>query len=555
MLVKPTDRVLPLAVQERGSGEYERPDVVIGAYWYYKHWELPTVMWKTYVHAAARQLKDNHFNMVVSHIGMPAETMDILQQYGISVLTRGEHLDHPAALGAFISDEPKPEDIPKLKEQYAKAREKAPDKILTTCMVGDGGLRGHVFEAWKELVPMGKVRMFRWYGIKKCWEGINRQREGRPAFTEILRQAREPEGPFWVILQSFGGDGSDAYFGNPLASEVKAMMHLSMANGAQGLVFYTYQSPGGQDGVGFVGSLSLAPVDDKWAAAGKVAANVARHAKMLKSLKCEGSEAYVDDYAIEAYRFSNEADRYLYVVNKDPRRAVSFRIFKLTPGGVMRDLYADRDLPIYSETVELLRPGVKIETGVVHLSLGPGDGTLLKYLPPKDQVVTAAPRVKYPDWLEGAPADKCKHLIDLKTENTPVPGWVPGQDHQKNPWHSLNADTKLFASMTDPGQEYKKSLYAHAETTIVYKLPEGYSHFVAAAGFGAAQPKASVIFRVLVDGKDKYNSGVVRMGHPVLPVVVEIAGAKKLELITEEAGDGLYQDYTWWGEARLVKKD
>ena len=45
----------------------------------------------------------------------------------------------------------------------------------------------------------------------------------------------------------------------------------------------------------------------------------------------------------------------------------------------------------------------------------------------------------------------------------------------------------------------------------------------------------------------------MRLGTPVQPVVVDIAGGKLLELITEEAGDGLYGDYTFWGEARVIR--
>ncbi|MFQ5810573.1 MAG: NPCBM/NEW2 domain-containing protein, partial [Armatimonadota bacterium] len=547
LVVKPSDRLLPLAIQERGSGQYSRPDIIVGADWYYRHWDFPPVWWRTYVHAAARQLRDNNFNTVVSFIGMPAETVDILQEYGISCLSRGRNLDHPAVLGSFARDEPKPEDIPKLKEEYLKRQDKAPDKLITTCMIGDGGLKGHVFDAWEELAPIGKVRMFRWYGIKKSWEGINRQRGGRPAFTETLRQAREPEWPYWVVLPSFGGNDPDAYYGNPLPSQIKAMMHLSIANGAQGLIFYTLHGDNA-----FVKPATLVPTDGKWAAAGDVAGKIARHAKLLKSLEWAGTEPYIDDYAIEGYRLTDDTDQYFYLVNKDPRRTVEFRLFKLSPHGSIRDLYADRPLAIQQETVELLRPGTTIDTGVVHLSLGPGDGTLLRYRPQGEKDAPAPPRVKYPPWVAAVPPAECLYLIDLAPENTPMPGWIPGHDYEKTPWTTLNADQQLFASEGDPGHLYTKSLFAHAETEIVYKLPPGYTHFVAAAGLGNKDRKSCVIFRVLVDGEEKYRSDTYRLGDPVLPVVTDVAGAQELKLITEEAGDGLYGDYAWWGEARLI---
>ena len=78
--------------------------------------------------------------------------------------------------------------------------------------------------------------------------------------------------------------------------------------------------------------------------------------------------------------------------------------------------------------------------------------------------------------------------------------------------------------------------------------------FAAAAGFANKDQKSSAIFRVVVDGKENYNSGVMKLGTPVKSVVVDIAGGKMLVLLTEEAGDGLYGDYTFWGEARLIKK-
>ena len=111
----------------------------------------------------------------------------------------------------------------------------------------------------------------------------------------------------------------------------------------------------------------------------------------------------------------------------------------------------------------------------------------------------------------------------------------------------------MFSGPDDQGQLYEKSLWAHAETTIKYKIPAGAKTFAAAAGFGNKDEKSSAIFRVLVDGKEEYNSGVMKLGIPVKPVVVDISGGELLELITEEAGDGLYGDYTFWGEARLLK--
>jgi len=552
MVVKPMNRILPLAIQGRGHHAARKPDIVIGAYWYYFHWKLPEVWWKTYTHAAARDLRDHHFNTVINGVGMPPAVIDILESYGISSFSRGRNLDHPNVLGAFIGDEPKRNDIPKYVERYAKAHAKHPDKLLTTCMIGDAGLKGHVYEAWEALAEYNQIRMFRWYGIKKSWEGINRRRGDRPSYLEVLRQARVPEGDYWIILPSFGHDGPDAFYGNPLPSQIKAMMHLAVASKAKGVVFYTYQTP--WDGKGFVQPESLVPEDSKWAAAGEAAEKIGRQAELLSTLTFVGTTPFVDDYAIEPFVLKSEEHEYYYLVNKDERKAVNFRLFRLDPRGSLYDLYGERSVPIREESVTLLVPDAQIETGVAHLSLEPGEGTLLEYKPRGDVQLAAAPRAEFPAWVDAAPEANVRYLMDLKPENQPMPGWVPGGKHDKNPWTTLNKDVTLYAHKDDAGQLYKKSLFAQSETTIEYRLPAGYTTFVAAAGLGNKNEKASVVFRVLVDGKEAFNSDTYRVGRPVLPVVVDIAGATTLTLATEEAGDGIYHDYAWWGEARLIRK-
>jgi len=552
LVVEPTGEVLPLAIQKRGSGKHEPPAVPIAAYWYFKHWTLPPVWAKTYAHAAAHDLRQHHFNCIVTFIGTPADQLDILAQYGIFAITRGINLDHPGVIGSLVFDEPRPDDLAKLTAEYSKRREKT-DKVITTCMVGDGGASPWLREAWDALAPIGKVRAFRWYGIKKSYYGVQRRLAYKhmPRFTEVLRQVRDAhETPYWAILPSFGSNGPDAYFDTPTPSQVKAMMHLSMAYGARGVIFWTYQNPF-QDAVAFVEPASLVPTDGKWAAAGDAAGKIARCAKLLASLKPGGHEIWCDDYATEVLPLTDGNDTYNYVVNTDTRRAADLRLFHLNPAATLTDLYAGGPLAIRKVTVELL-DGTKMDTGAARLRLEPGEGRLLKY---SLKAAAVAPRVKFPDWVEKVPAQKTRYLIGLKAANTPRPGWIPSRDKNidTNPWSGLNRDAELFAGRNDVGRLYPRSLYAHAETEIVYELPEGFTHFVAAAGFGNREEASSVVFRVLVDGKETFRSDVYRLG-PILPVVVDIQGAKKLELVTEDAGDGLRGDYAWWGEARLVVK-
>jgi len=106
----------------------------------------------------------------------------------------------------------------------------------------------------------------------------------------------------------------------------------------------------------------------------------------------------------------------------------------------------------------------------------------------------------------------------------------------------------------DEGRLYNKSVYGEAPSEIIYSVPAGCTTFVSAVGLGNNSARSSVVFQVYVDGVKKYDSELYKLGAPVLPVVVDVKGAKELKLVVGDAGDGYYDDYSWWGEARLVKE-
>ena len=157
--------------------------------------------------------------------------------------------------------------------------------------------------------------------------------------------------------------------------------------------------------------------------------------------------------------------------------------------------------------------------------------------------------VQYPASVQNIPATKMTYLLDLRPEKVTV-GWMPAG----KTWEELNGDVTLMTTLSGMGRAYNNSIYAEAPSEIVYDLGGKYKTFVAAAGLGNNSRKSSVEFCVLVDGREKYRSPVYRCGMPVLPVVVDVPGAHELTLVVTDAGDGLVDDYSWWGEARLIKK-
>lgn len=572
VLAEPLKILFPLAVHERpGPDAAARPEkwpgregggLLFGVYWYFKHWELPELWKNTYCHAAAQDLRRHHFNAIVNMIGMPADQIAILSKYGIACHSRnGNHMENPLLAGTLVSDEPRPEQIPDLVKRYTEIREldQAGERCITTCMIGDGGLK-HADEAWKELLPLGHVRLFRWYGIKKEHFGVWNAYPGRPSYTEVMRDARSgslADGyPYWVILPSLGSHGPDSYFGLPSPSQVSSMMHLAAAHQARGFIFWTYQD-NAIDSKGLVNSVSLLPNDGRWAMAGKVAATLTRHAELLNSLKLAGPSVWCDSPFIEFTQYTDETqeNQYLYVVNKHPRMGADFKLFRMEPESEVHDLYADKRLKAVADTIELLN-GTQFETGSLKLSLGPGEGTLLQYY---RKVMTSKP-VAFPSWIENAAKEDVQYLYDLETTNTPSPGWVRAAMMKKmkksigEMWKWHGGTHKLYSARNDLGVEYAKCLYAHAECRADYVLPEGFTHFVAAAGFGNTSPEGDVLFQVYVDGKKKFDSGIRTTDDPVLPVVVDITGAKRLSLVTDSADYSLKQDYVFWGSARLVRK-
>ena len=108
--------------------------------------------------------------------------------------------------------------------------------------------------------------------------------------------------------------------------------------------------------------------------------------------------------------------------------------------------------------------------------------------------------------------------------------------------------------LTLDGKAYGAGLGTHAPSEIRYELDGRYTTFLSDIGIDDRQRggPASVIFRVLADGKVLFASPVMKAGTPHEAVKVDVTGVKTLVLIVEDAGDGNHDDHADWGEARLV---
>ncbi|MHC1769265.1 MAG: NPCBM/NEW2 domain-containing protein [Verrucomicrobiia bacterium] len=126
-------------------------------------------------------------------------------------------------------------------------------------------------------------------------------------------------------------------------------------------------------------------------------------------------------------------------------------------------------------------------------------------------------------------------------------------------WGMLGLDTAAHAAGVQPmplrvgEKDYAKGLGHHANGEILVVLDGNFTRFDAEVGIQTqADDQGTVVFRVMVDGKEAFKSGVVRQRDGALPIHVDLAGAQEMTLDARDAGDGIACDMAVWGNARLV---
>ncbi|MCC6820464.1 MAG: NPCBM/NEW2 domain-containing protein [Verrucomicrobia subdivision 3 bacterium] len=102
-------------------------------------------------------------------------------------------------------------------------------------------------------------------------------------------------------------------------------------------------------------------------------------------------------------------------------------------------------------------------------------------------------------------------------------------------------------------RSFEKGLGHHANGSITVLLDGAFSAFDAEVGLQPCAAVGSVIFRVFVDGVQRFESPVRRSGDAPVAVHVAVAGAMELRLETADAGDGLTCDMANWVNARLTR--
>ncbi|MBI4580206.1 MAG: NPCBM/NEW2 domain-containing protein [Planctomycetes bacterium] len=104
------------------------------------------------------------------------------------------------------------------------------------------------------------------------------------------------------------------------------------------------------------------------------------------------------------------------------------------------------------------------------------------------------------------------------------------------------------------GQAFDRGIGMHASAVLTYSLGEPFKQFAAVIGIDdAVGPRGNVVFRVLADGREVFNSGPVTGRDAARPILVGLNGAQTLQLVVDD-GDGVdVGDRADWGAARLIR--
>ncbi|GAA2207057.1 endo-alpha-N-acetylgalactosaminidase family protein [Nonomuraea monospora] len=100
------------------------------------------------------------------------------------------------------------------------------------------------------------------------------------------------------------------------------------------------------------------------------------------------------------------------------------------------------------------------------------------------------------------------------------------------------------------GQAYAKGLGTHAPATVRFHLGGRCTAFTAFVGVDDVQAtRGSVEFRVVADGVEKARSPVLRAADAAYELSADLNGARHVDLVAGDGGDGIGNDHADWGAA------
>ena len=105
--------------------------------------------------------------------------------------------------------------------------------------------------------------------------------------------------------------------------------------------------------------------------------------------------------------------------------------------------------------------------------------------------------------------------------------------------------------ITIAGKGYLRGLGTHAVSRLVYALDGKWRRFQAWAGADSATGP-TITMEVRVDGRSAWKSGLLTRATPAHRLDVDVRGARRLELLVGDGGNGIAADHADWADAVLI---
>lgn len=108
--------------------------------------------------------------------------------------------------------------------------------------------------------------------------------------------------------------------------------------------------------------------------------------------------------------------------------------------------------------------------------------------------------------------------------------------------------------MTIAGRKFSAGVGVHADSRICLRLDgkaSGFSSFVGVDD--EVTPKLGTVrFHVLADGKEVWDSGIMKTGDAAREVKLPLAGVNQLMLVVDDGDDDINNDHADWADARVT---
>ncbi len=122
-----------------------------------------------------------------------------------------------------------------------------------------------------------------------------------------------------------------------------------------------------------------------------------------------------------------------------------------------------------------------------------------------------------------------------------------------NGWGRPRVDASIEGRpLTLGGRKYRQGIGAHSPCRLNLRVDRARSLDATVGVDDETNGKGSVEFLVMINGKIKWRSGIMRGGEPAKDLHVDLTGAETVSLVGTDAGDGSGYDHADWAEVRLT---